>query len=545
MKVLGTIKGQEIVLDQTDGLRALTLVKTLPAASNEDIRMVQLEEDDQGYRRGDILVSDGQTWTRIEPPKGTVGSITELRCPRVKCDVQLRWKDPVNTEKYTWKHTLILRKCGSMPMGIHDGVVVTDSYVRDQWYNTAFHDHVPDGTEDLWVYRVFTFSDDEVEHSDYIQDVFRPIELSWKNLPNIVRDGLAHKVFSVGDAVVVKGIDPNQEIFQTLQFVVAGFDLATLVDLSLKHSITFMLDGTLGYASIWDKPWPEYVLTTDTFVTSRTKTYYTKSQTGEYIPVTGLPLGSKIPPNTYYERVRKDDQDNPPRLTNGGNRWAQSKLREWLNSTNESNLWEMWKKKADDSYEKFEEIKPLLTQLPEDVRNAITPTRVTTALAAVDGLDCEITQDKIFLFSATEVFNESSVRIWYTPTSDKSPSDKKTYFVLDSGVYRPATDDDFTEAHEFDYKRWGTYYEQNKTINAEGKFIEYFNDRTFSPKIVPDPEGRDCSWWLRSCNIKDECKVQFTNERGERNSDGDNSYNPPLGESAGKIHHVVFGFNVA
>ena len=64
MKVLGRIGGNEIVLDKDDGNSALTLVTEFPDPTG-DIRSIQIEVAIDGYKPGDIFVSDGTVWKKL------------------------------------------------------------------------------------------------------------------------------------------------------------------------------------------------------------------------------------------------------------------------------------------------------------------------------------------------------------------------------------------------------------------------------------------------------------------------------------------------
>ena len=505
MKVLGRIGGNEIVLDRDDGSSALKLVSSLPDPSGND-RTVQLEINVGEYKAGDIFVSDGSTWTKVEPPTETVGAVTGLVYPRVGCDVQIRWRDPKDNDPYVWKCTRVLRKYGSYPTSIHDGVIVTESHVKDQYKNKAYHDLLPAGTEGGWFYRMYTCSEDDVWFSSD-DCIFTPIELSWQTLTDIVRAGNAGLVFALGDVVTVN-YGSSDKIYKNLQFEVVRFNGVSPEDLNLTHSITFALVNAIGEPVHWDEPWAEYQLTADTYVASRTKQYYIKDGE-EFVLLTNLRLGSRIPPNTYYER-----SDNQERQLNGGNRWAKSMLRSWMNSTDPDNLlpceyyvvtedtvFQAGKKyyyiDADGKYavipntdpyqdgdgnthyrnvsditsvngvpvtsvyERPVSIPPPLTKLDAEVVAVISNVRNRTALPTVDGDGSEITIDAIYPLSQTEVVNINPYREWYTQTHDTTPKESieltkdetrdpdKTYLIYNGTKFVECTAADFDVYGQF------------------------------------------------------------------------------------------------
>ena len=565
MKVLGRIGGNEIVLDRGDGNSALTLVSEFPDPAGE-IKSVQLEVAIDDYKPGDIFVSDGTRWTKVDLPTETVGAVTGTVYPRIGCDVQIRWADPVDNDPYVWKHTRLLRKFGSYPVDIYDGVVVTDSYIRDCYRYNAFHDLVPAGTEDQWYYRFFTFSEDGVWYTD--DDCrFMPIELSWQTITNIVRSGNAGKVFQLGDTVTINN-NSTDEFYKQLEFEVIRFDGMTMEDLNLTHSITFASVNVVGNPVRFDSPWKEYQITADQYVTSRTKVYYV-IYNGEFVPVTNLRLGSRIPANTYYEKTISED-----RTANGGNRWAKSTLRAWLNSTDPEN--------------KNEDMSPPLTVFDPEVVATIASVRNKTMYPLCDGNGAEIVLDKIYLLSQSETFNLHPGRVIFQPTEDTTPLEHyeitrdtervagKTYFIWNGDTWQskftPATDADFNEdgsfkegveyyetllkeywvldeenpgsyrqctEDDFDpgntFKEGVTYYDRIKTTVEENQFCPQFRDKELNSRIKTDSEGVGREWWLRTANIETESTVKTVDIEGELTE-------APVGEST---RHLVLAFTIA
>ena len=100
---------------------------------------------------------------------------TNLECVAGNAQVELTWTDPLN--KYAtpegevaedpdqlvsvWHHTVVIRKVGSAPVGIDDGIVVVSSEVKNQYQSTAYIDTglVNDTT---YYYGVFAINEDGV-----------------------------------------------------------------------------------------------------------------------------------------------------------------------------------------------------------------------------------------------------------------------------------------------------------------------------------------------------------------------------------------------
>jgi len=393
----------------------------------------------------------------------------------------------------------------------------------------------------------------------------------------LVQSGLIYKVFALGDAITItpKKAYETHPFYKSLTFAVAGFDQATPEDMTKNKSITFTLVDTFGdFFTNWDSCWPEYKLTTDIYVTDRTKVYYIKDTEKGWVEVTNLPLGKKLEANTYYEK-----NTNVERKTHGGNRWASSAFRAWLNSTDVTNTWKFYDGTTEIA------VPPPLAVLEDDVVNAITPMRNRNALPLGEdrtSSDYEMSIDKLYLLSMTEVHNEHAVYSWFQPTSDTIPKNygvtedternlKKNYFIYMedlrvyrkadasdfnedgsfktdvtynelyyylyneiSGEYRLALADDYTEANEF--KSGVQYYDKKVSDIAENNYLPYFDDELLNPRVVRNSGGTPQTWWLRSGNIFSTTKVRYTDTNGKL-CEGDQAFE-------GR-HAIVFGFSVA
>ena len=547
MKILGKIKGNEVVLDKEAGRNALTLKRNIPDPSESE-RAIQLERSIDGYKPGDILLSDGESWNKLGKPSESVGSVSNIVRPRIGREVQIRWIDPLDTEEYSWKHTRLLRKYGEYPTSPLDGVVVVDSYTRNYFTGTtAVHDMLPTGTEDNWKYRFYTFSEDEVS---FTADscCFEPIELSTENLRQIVRDGNAPYVFALGDIVEITLTNHDSRKYTT-QFEVVGFNNVNPADVEQTHTLTFAMcdvfhdeNGNICL-SRFDDHWEEYFLTSDTYVVDRNKIYYKKNAQQVFEQATDLRLGQRLPAGVYYEL-----NENHDRITNGGNRWSASALREWLNSTDPSNTW-ITTTTTGNTYT----FKPILTMFPEDWLELVTSVKNITARPTVDGPGYDVTVDKIYIPSRTEVFNETQMILSYKATTDKNPKltyeitadvervEGKTYYLLsggefviaqensfnpdgsfkddvfyyeglylyyllDEGEYRLAREDEYTDDHEF--RSDLVYFECIIDAPDENMYLPKFGDTEL------DSRKKSNSWWLRSANRTSNSTMCYVDQLG-------------------------------
>ena len=112
---------------------------------------------------------------------------TNLECVAGNAQVELTWTDPLN--KYAtpegevaedpdqlvsvWHHTVVIRKVGSAPVGIDDGIVVVSSEVKNQYQSTAYVDTglVNDTT---YYYGVFAINEDGVESEGLVSEGVTP-----------------------------------------------------------------------------------------------------------------------------------------------------------------------------------------------------------------------------------------------------------------------------------------------------------------------------------------------------------------------------------
>ena len=112
---------------------------------------------------------------------------TNLECVAGNAQVELTWTDPLN--KYAtpegevaqdpdqlvsvWHHTVVIRKVGSAPVGIDDGIVVVSSEVKNQYQSTAYVDTglVNDTT---YYYGVFAVNEDGVESEGLVSEGVTP-----------------------------------------------------------------------------------------------------------------------------------------------------------------------------------------------------------------------------------------------------------------------------------------------------------------------------------------------------------------------------------
>lgn len=173
---------------------------------------------------------------------------------------------------------------------------------------------------------------------------------SWATVQNLVRLGLAPRVFQTGDQLVC-----NHSVYGTLTWDIIGIDQDTPVDTSFTHSLAIQVHDLLPPAFQFDAP-----------------------------------------------EINNEDSG---RKSYGSNNWKESGLRQWLNSSGDAGAW--WTAQTDydvaPSYANSTDgfIKGLDADFAEVV-GAVT--KITARNTATDGGGSDTTEDKFFLLSLTEVY---------------------------------------------------------------------------------------------------------------------------------------------
>lgn len=106
-------------------------------------------------------LTGGKSPNPLEPPSNFLASPGNAK-------VTLTWTDPPNAtvepsgQTYaTWAYTQVVRKEGSQPTGPHDGIVVVQSSVRDQYATSGFVD-TGLTNDTLYYYGAFAYNSDKV-----------------------------------------------------------------------------------------------------------------------------------------------------------------------------------------------------------------------------------------------------------------------------------------------------------------------------------------------------------------------------------------------
>ena len=327
-------------------------VSELPTADESSLGAVLLLTDSQtGYNLMHfykcILSNGSYKWKDLNAslPCGNCTNISALRMDG-GATCAIKWNDPVvasvSAGDYVtvdqWDHTVLVRNYDHEPTGINDGVVVVTCSIRDQYAAIPFLDTSVDTTKEHVYYKLIPVGSGGTENTDSANAVEASAP-TWDELHELIQAGLAPTFLPKGSQISVP-----HSVYGTLKFTVKGYeDLGAgstdptakinIHDAAIRHCVVLMSAYILPELKQFDAAETQFDLTMDTEFQSG-KTYYTKK--GSSYTAATVTVGGTIPPDTYYER-------NHAYYSYGTNRWDQSGLIQWLNSTGSAGTW--WTKK--------------------------------------------------------------------------------------------------------------------------------------------------------------------------------------------------------
>ena len=261
---------------------------------------------------------------------------------------------------------------------------------------------------------------------------------SWKTIQGIVRAGLAQSVFAIGDQFITK-----HSTYGDIVWDIIGFDIDTPSNAMYKHSMTiqshnaitnFCVDSRDAY---WVATKPFTITPSDTvgFEYNGKKYKFTvlanvSVEIGYALRVEGVDVASSI--NMYKDRsassvafskspttidlsehtscnladygVYNDIKHN----TNCSNKYSMSLIRQWLNSTADSNSWWTYQYEHDmaPTRQELRALPGFLRGFDNDFLSAIgCVDKVSYTSNHYDG-EYEIISDKMFLLSDYEIYGK-------------------------------------------------------------------------------------------------------------------------------------------
>lgn len=190
-----------------------------------------------------------------EPPSEStdtsVDNVQDLVLEKSPGNLTLTWKDPDDVvfngnTIAKWAGTKVVRKIGSLPTNIKDGVLIADNTVKDQYSSVGFQDaDLVENTE--YNYALFPYTTKDIYTLSDLNRVsgspgYNPIlaKNTWKTIHDASVLGIAKDLWSIGD---------EKDGFQIL-----AFDHDDLADGSGKAGITFALKENSSITSSWGTP---------------------------------------------------------------------------------------------------------------------------------------------------------------------------------------------------------------------------------------------------------------------------------------------------
>lgn len=248
----------------------------------------------------------------------------------------------------------------------------------------------------------------------------------WESVSEIVRAGLAPKIFAVGDQFICEWVDRATEKSYDWVWDIVHMGQVTLEDGSQVPGMFLQAHYLTPFGVQFDHEENEKA-TEATF--SADYSYYTKNEDGSY-KLEEVVAGEAIPSDKqYYHSAIKDPTGNICRY--GYNRWSQSAYRQFLNSDSaEKGKWWTPQHLGDVAPNEHNTRAGFLSGFEQDFLNVIKKVKIRTQLNTITDKDIgtdEETVDLMFLASK-----------------------EQEYGTLENGVYNDEAWDYYKEVSGFD-----------------------------------------------------------------------------------------------
>lgn len=309
---------------------------------------------------------------------------------------------------------------------------------------------------------------------------------------DIVRKGLAPKLFNIGDQIIIPWKDVAADVSYDVPLNVVHFGNVTLKDGTVVPGMYLQWHYCSPFTVQFDAP--ENEVATEGIFGSDYSYYqaYTnnKGETAYKLLVesTDYAVGDAIPTNdTYYHSAIKDTAGNIVRY--GYNRWSHSAIRQFLNSKKGVNEWWEAQHLGDMPPAELATKAGFMTGFGEDFLSIIKPIKVTTALNTITDKDLGDTEDTYDTF-----FLPSLEQMYAKPQLAGAEGEFFEYWKSATGLTTPAS-----------------YYEASRNPG----YIHYAIDAKTSAQTVR----------LRSANCTNSCGTWIVNTTGYLGNGGAYSAN--------------------
>lgn len=287
----------------------------------------------------------------------------------------------------------------------------------------------------------------------------------WDSVSEIVRAGLAPKIFKIGDQFICPWTDKATEKAYSWVWDIVHMGQVTLEDGREVPGMYLQAHYLTPFTIQFDHEENERA-TEPTF--SGDYSYYTKNPDGSY-KLEEVVVGQQIPAEKeYYHSAIKDTSGNICRW--GYNRWSHSAIRQWLNSDSaEKGNWWTAQHLGDVAPNEHNSRAGFLSGFEQDFLSVIKKVKIRTQLNTITDKDVgtdEETVDLMFL-----------------------PSKEQLYGTLESGIYNDEA---------FEYCKQVAGFEAPNNGNSTGR-IKYKLDAQTSAdwqRLRSPNRGYSYKTWL-------------------------------------------------
>ena len=233
---------------------------------------------------------------------------------------------------------------------------------------------------------------------------------SWKDIHNIVREGLAAEIFHVGDQLIVPWTDVAADKTYEVPLDIVHFGNVTLKNGSVVPAMFLQWHYCTPFSVQFDHPENERA-SESSFLSDY---YYYKAYTDDkgrpryklLVAGTDYAVGDSIPSSTVY--YHSSIKDSTGYIVNYGyNRWSHSALRQFLNSAKGVNEWWTAQHLGDVAPVQLATKAGFMSGFDEEFLSCLKPIKVTTVLNTVTNTEIgttEDTYDTFFLPSLEQIY---------------------------------------------------------------------------------------------------------------------------------------------
>ena len=233
---------------------------------------------------------------------------------------------------------------------------------------------------------------------------------NWKDIHNIVREGLAAEIFHVGDQLIVPWKDVAADKTYEVPLDIVHFGKVTLKDGSVVPAMFLQWH----YCSPFDVQFDHQENEQASESSFMSDYFYYEAYTNDegkiryklLVAGTDYTVGDSIPTSKVYYHSAIEDPTGYI-VARGYNRWSHSAIRQFLNSAKGVNEWWIAQHLGDVAPDQLATKAGFMSGFEEDFLSCLKPIKVTTALNTVTDAEIgttEDTYDTFFLPSLEQIY---------------------------------------------------------------------------------------------------------------------------------------------